>query len=315
MSDENRSPIGRRASSVERDRAQIAVRIAHKLRDSGHECEIVNFVRTEAAVLRRDRIVVILALTLLTALAWSYLLWLSADMDMGGMDMTGFRMIPFGAGLMMPAHMPWRPMEFAFVFAMWIVMMVAMMTPSAAPMILTYARIGRQIEAQGRPLAATVWFGIGYFLVWVGFSLLATLVQWALERAALLDSVMTSKSNILGGLVFVAAGAYQWTRLKDICLTQCQMPFAFLIRNGGFRSDAQGCLLLGFRWGAYCVGCCWTLMALLFVGGVMNLLWIVLLALLILLEKVTSFGRLIAPLAGTVLIAAGVWTAWTLGAG
>jgi predicted metal-binding membrane protein len=244
---------------------------------------------------------------LLAALAWSHLLWLSVDMGMGGMDMTGFRMIPAGTGLMMPAHTPWRAMEFAFVFAMGTVMMVGMMTPSAMPMILMYARLGRYAEAQSTPLVATVWFVAGYFLVWVAFAVLATLVQWALERNALLDSAMASTSNILGGLVFVAAGSYQWTRLKDVCLTQCQMPFAFLMRHGGFRRDVRGSLLLGVRHGAYCVGCCWALMVLLFVGGVMNSLWIVLLSLLIFLEKVTFLGRQIAPLAGIVLIAVGAW--------
>jgi predicted metal-binding membrane protein len=242
-------------------------------------------VPTEPAVLRRDRFIVGLTLALLTALAWSYLLWLSADMDMGGMDMSGFRMIPSGMGRMMSAQTPWRPMEFAFVFAMWAVMMVAMMTPSAVPMILTYARVGRHTEAQGTPLAATLWFAVGYFLAWVAFSLFATLMQWALERTGLLDSAMASTSNVLGGIVFVAAGAYQWTRLKDACLTQCQKPFLFVVRQGGFRRDALGCVMLGLRHGAYCVGCCWALMALLFAGGVMNVLWIVLLALFVLLES------------------------------
>ena len=281
--------------------------IATKLRDAGLGCEIVNFVPTETAVLRRDRVVVVLALTLLTALAWSYLLWLSADMAMGGMDMGDFRMIPSGMGLMVPAHAPWQAMEFAFVFAMWTVMMVGMMTPSAAPMIVMYARIGRHTETQGTPLAATVWFTAGYFLVWVAFALLATLVQWALERTALLNSWMASTSNVLAGLLFVAAGSYQWTRLKDVCLAQCQMPFAFLMRQGGFRRDAPGSLMLGLRHGAFCVGCCWVLMTLLLVGGVMNVLWIVLLGLLIALEKVTPFGRPIAHLAGIVLVAAGAW--------
>jgi predicted metal-binding membrane protein len=290
---------------VGEDNHQLAVLIAQKLRGLG--CEIVNFVPTETAVLRRDRIVVILALTVLTALAWSYLLWLSADMAMGGMDMTGFRMIPSGMGLMVPGHTPWQAMEFAFVFAMWTVMMVSMMTPSAAPMILMYARAGRHAAAQGTPLAATIWFVTGYFLVWVAFALLATFVQWALERTVLLDSAMASTSNILGGLLFVAAGSYQWTQLKDVCLAQCQRPFAFLIRQGGFRRDAPGSLMLGLRHGAYCVGCCWVLMTLLLVGGVMNVLWIALLALLIILEKVTSFGRPIAHLAGIVLVAAGAW--------
>jgi len=242
-----------------------------------------------------------------TALAWSYLLWLTADMDMGGMDMTGLRTIPSGMGQMIPADMPWRAMEFAFVFVMWTVMVVGMMTPSAAPMFLMYARMGRQTAGHDTPLAATVWFGAGYFLVWIACSLLATLVQWAFERTALLDSAMTSTSNVVGGLLFVAAGSYQWTRLKDLCLTQCQMPFAFLIRQGGLRGDAAGSLVLGLRHGAYCVGCCWALMALLLVGGVMNLSWVALLALFILLEKVTPFGRQIAVLAGAVLIAAGAW--------
>ena len=123
----------------------------------------------------------------------------------------------------------------------------------------------------------------------------------------MLDSWMASTSNVLGAFVFVAAGSYQWTRLKDVCLTQCQTPFAFLMRQGGFRRDAPGSLMLGLRHGAYCVVCCWTLTALLLVGGVMNVLWIALLALLILVEKATSSGRLIARLAGIVLVAAGVW--------
>jgi predicted metal-binding membrane protein len=285
----------------------LAAIVAKKLRDAGVGCEIVNLVPVKAAVLRRDRIVVLLALVLLTALAWSYLMWLSTDMDMGGMDMTGIRMIPSGMGLMMPANMPWRAMEFAFVFAMWIAMMVGMMTPSAVPMFLMYARVGRQTETKSRPLAATVWFAAGYFIVWIAFELLATLVQWAFERTVLLDFTMATTSTVVGSLLFVAAGSYQWTRLKDVCLTQCQTPFAFLMRQGGFRGDAPGSLVLGVRHGAYCVGCCWALMALLLVGGVMSVLWIVLLALLILLEKVAPFGRQIALLAGLVFIAAGMW--------
>jgi predicted metal-binding membrane protein len=193
------------------------------------------------------------------------------------------------------------------VFVMWAVMMVGMMTPSAAPMMLMYARVGRYGKADGKLFAATGWFAAGYFLVWVAFSLAATLVQWVVERAALLDSRMASASNMLAGTVLIAAGIYQWTPLKDVCLIQCQSPFGFLMRHGGFRADIRGCLLLGFRHGAYCVGCCWVLMALLFVGGVMNVLWIALLALLVLLEKLTPVGRWVARVAGLVFVAAGVW--------
>ena len=171
-------------------------------------------------------------------------------------------------------------MEFAFVFARWTVMMVGMMTPSAAPMFLMYARVGRQTEPHGKSLRATVWFAAGYFLVWVAFALFATLVQWGFERSALLDFTMANTDNVLAGLVFVAAGLYQWTRLNDLCLAQCQRPFEFVMCHGGFRRDVPGCVVLGLRHGAYCVGCCWALMALLLVGGVMNVLWIALLALL-----------------------------------
>jgi predicted metal-binding membrane protein len=153
---------------------------------------------------------------------------------------------------------------------------------------------------------ATGWFAAGYFLIWIGFSLAATLVQWMIERAALLDSRMTSASDVFGGIVLIAAGVYQWSPLKDACLAQCQSPIGFLMRYGGFRGDLPGCLLMGLRHGAYCIGCCWALMALLFVGGVMNVLWIALLSLLVLLEKLTPFGHWIARAAGVACVAAGV---------
>ena len=142
------------------------------------------------AVLRRDRAIIIAALSLLTLLAWADLVWLADDMSMGGMDMTGFRMIPAGQGLMMPATAPWQPVEFAYVFAMWTVMMIGMMTPSVAPMILIYARVGRQAVMSGHPFAAGGWFASGYLISWTGFSLAATLAQWALQRAALLTPMM-----------------------------------------------------------------------------------------------------------------------------
>ena len=147
MADENTDGGG--PSTVSEDTHQTAARIAQKLREAGLNSQILNLVPADTAVLRRDRVVIILALTLLTALAWSYLLWLSADMSMGGMDMGDFRMIPSGMGLMVPAHTPWQAMEFEFVFVMWIVMMVGMMTPSAAPMIAMYSRVGRHIPLSG----------------------------------------------------------------------------------------------------------------------------------------------------------------------
>ena len=258
------------------------------------------------AALRRDRAIVAAALIILTALTWAYVWRLAADMDMGDMDTFGFRIIPAGMGLMMPATAPWNTVELAFVFAMWAGMMIGMMTPSATPMLI-YARVGRQAARQGTPLAASAYFAAGYLLSWIGFALVATSAQWALERAALLTPMMAGASDMFSGTVLIAAGVYQWTPLKDACLRQCQSPLLFIQRHGGFRSDASGALALGARHGAYCIGCCWALMALLFVGGVMNVLWIAAIAILVLAEKVIPAGRVISRIAGAGLFAGGAW--------
>lgn len=218
------------------------------------------------------------------------------------MDMTGFRMIPGGQGWMMPVSAPWKPIEFGAVFVMWVVMMIGMMTPSVAPMILVYARIGRQTA--GGPFAASVWFALGYLLSWTVFSLAATSAQWALERAALLTPMMESASNLLGAIVLIIAGLYQWTPLKYACLSYCQTPLGFILRYG-FRREATGALALGLRHGLYCVGCCWAVMALLFVAGVMNLFWIAALSALVLLEKVVPLGRLVPRVVGIAFMAGG----------
>jgi Predicted metal-binding integral membrane protein len=165
-------------------------------------------------------------------------------MSMGGMDMTGFRMIPSGQSLMMPASEPWKPIEFAFVFAMWAVMMVGMMTPSVAPMILIYARVGRQAAIDNKPFAATAWFVGGYLLAWTGFSLAATSAQWALERAALLTPMMASASNILGGVVLIVPASINGRRSRRRACSiasrrshsSCATGASAAIRPGRWRS-------------------------------------------------------------------------------
>jgi predicted metal-binding membrane protein len=257
------------------------------------------------ALLRRDRAIVAAALFVLAGLTWAYLLWLAADM--GDMNMSGFRMIPAGMALMMPVTTPWNSTEFAFVFAMWAVMMVGMMMPSAAPMILIYARVGRQAAQQRKPFASSSWFASGYLLAWIGFALVATFGHWALEQGNWLTPDMAAASETLSGIVLVAAGLYQWTPLKDACLRQCQGPLLFIHRHGGFRPKALGSLALGARHGCYCVGCCWALMAILFVGGAMNVLWIAAITIIVLLEKAVPGGRLISRISGAGLFAGGVW--------
>ena len=259
------------------------------------------------AVLRRDRAIVAAALFVLAALAWAYVLWLAAKMDMGDMDMSGFRMIPANTALMMPTTAPWNATEFAFVLAMWAVMMVGMMTPSATPMILIYARVARQAAQQGKPFAASSWFAGGYLLSWMGFAVVATFAQCALERGNWLTPKMAAASGVLSGIVLIVTGLYQWTPLKDGCLRQCRTPLQFIQHHGGFRPDALGSLALGARHGAYCVGCCWVLMAILFVGGVMNVLWILAVTIFVLVEKMVPVGRVISRLTGAGFFASGVW--------
>ncbi len=248
---------------------------------------------------------------MLAALAWAYVLWLAADMDMGDMDMSGFRMIPAGTALMMPTTAPWTATEFAFVFAMWAVMMVGTTTPSATPMIFIYARLGRQAAQQGKPFAASSWFAGGYLLAWVGFALVATFSRVVgAGTGELATPEMAAASGVLSGIVLIVTGLYQWTPLKDACLRQCRTPLQFIQHHGGFRPDAFGSLALGARHGAYCVGCCWVLMAILFVGGVMNVLWIVAVTIFVLVEKMIPVGRVISRLTG-----AGIFARWCLGAG
>lgn len=283
------------------------------------------------ALLRRDRAIVGAAIAALTAIAWIYILWLAAAMDMQGMPMPGMdetmTLDPGTAMAMDNMNMdmemgneerggplealglsprPWTAVEAALTFAMWAVMMVGMMLPSATPMILLYAHVGRHSLKQGKPFAPTSTFGGGYLIAWVGFSLVATLGQWLFE-GTLLTPALASASAAFSGVVLVVAGLYQWTPLKDACLRQCQTPVVFLQTHGGFRRDPRGAVALGFRHGLYCVGCCWALMALLFVGGIMNVLWVAAIAIFVLLEKLTPAGRLLSRVAGTVFIAVGLW--------
>jgi len=181
-----------------------------------------------------------------------------------------------------------------------------MMTPSAAPMTLVYARVARHAQMDGKPFAATGWFVAGYLLTWSGFAVLATLAQAALVSTALITPALAAGTNLFGAGILVAAGLYQWSPLKQRCLSQCQNPFAFIQRHGGFKRDVLGALILGATHGLYCIGCCGALMGLLFVGGVMNPLWIAGLAIWILLEKVFSLWGLMSRGLGLVLIVGGI---------
>lgn len=247
--------------------------------------------------MKRDGAIIAGAIVVIGGLAWIYLLWLAAEDGMA----PGMAMDAMSIG----QASPWSPGRFAVLFVMWAVMMIAMMAPSVAPVILLYARVGRQAADTGRPFASTAWFGGGYLAAWTGFALAAAAVQSAIAAGMFADPLLREWQGALGGAVLVAAGLYQWTPFKDACLAQCRAPLAFVQRHGGFRPEAWGAWRLGVLHGFYCVGCCWALMAVLFAVGVMNLLWVTLLAAIVLAEKLLPFGHLFARAAGMGLVVLG----------
>jgi predicted metal-binding membrane protein len=276
------------------------------------------------AILRRDRLIVISGLITVVVLAWLYLL-------MGaGMGMTVFEMstlnLPWqsasektvsgvqgemkhttGMGDMMrKAHMAmmqpavWTTGYAVVMVVMWWVMMIAMMLPSASPMILLFARVNRSQKVKDAPFVPTSVFAAGYLVVWGVFSLLATSLQWGLERLGLLSTMMASTSALFGSLLLIAAGIYQLTPFKHACLRHCRNPFQFVTHH--WRTGTFGAFRMGIEHGAFCLACCWFLMGLLFVGGVMNLYWIVGLAILVLLEKTIPTGHWLGAITGVGLI-------------
>ena len=241
-----------------------------------------------AALPRRERAVITAALAGVTVLSWLYLA------GMARMSMA-------------PMLEPWTPRDAALMFAMWWVMMVGMMLPSAAPMTLTFATVNRRRRERGSPYVPTVLFVAGYLLAWAAFSLAATTAQWALERAALMTPMLRTSSPLLGALLFVAAGVYQLTPLKHACLNRCRSPLAFVLEH--WRDGAGGALRMGAEHGGFCLGCCALLMTLLFVGGIMNLLWVAAIAVFVLLEKAMPAGETLARAGGALAIGCGAWMA------
>jgi predicted metal-binding membrane protein len=237
------------------------------------------------AVLRRHRGVTIAGLVAVTALAWA---WIASG---AGLEMEA------GMGMDMP--MAWDAERVSITLAMWWAMMVAMMVPAAAPTVLLYARSARPPHSGA--------FLAGYLLCWLGFSIAAVALQFALEEAGRLTHMdMALSSRWLAGGLLIAAGLYQFTRLKGACLAHCRSPAHWL--SSHYRAGRAGALRMGLSHGAFCVGCCWMLMLLLFVVGVMNLAWIAALTLLVAAEKLLPRGQWIARIGGAATIAWGILT-------
>ena len=249
--------------------------------------------------LRRDRAIVVTALALVTVLAWAYLL-AGAGMGMSAMEMTRHSMMP----MPMMQHVQWGFSYAVLMFFMWWLMMIAMMLPSATPVILLAAGINRRSRLDQAPYGSAAAFTTGYLLVWALFSLLATGAQWGLETLGWLTPMMVSASDLLAGAILVVAGVWQFSPWKSACLSHCRSPVQFLTERR--RTGNIGATMMGMHHGLFCLGCCWFLMGLLFVGGVMNLYWIVGLAIYVAAEKLLPGGPRTARLFGVLLIGWGV---------
>jgi len=255
----------------------------------------VTQVTAVGSLRRRDRAIVAVGFAGVAALAWAWLVPVSLDMY-GAMDGP--------SAWMMQAR--WDLRYGALIFLMWVVMMAAMMLPSAVPAILRLARAGESGPRTPAPALRAYAFGGGYLLVWTAFSLAATLLQWGLAELKLLSPMMEAASPQLAGGILIAAGLYQWTPLQRACLERCRAACRPSPQDPRLET-ATGALRAGLAHGAACLGCCWALMLLLFAGGVMSLAVIGAIALLVLLEKLVPFGPAIGRLAGAALFATGVW--------
>ena len=247
---------------------------------------------TFEAVLRRDRWVVGGGLAVVAVLAWGYTLWMAVPTDISQM-----------ASMAMPQRAGWGAVEFFTAFVMWAVMMTAMMLPSVAPLVLLYAAAQRR-RAIAEGYLAVVLFSSGYLAIWTAFSVVAALAQGLLHAAALTADEMGPVVRPLSGAILLLAGAYQFTPLKRVCLARCQSPLGFITVY--WRSGRWGAFTMGVRHGTYCLGCCWPLMLLLFVSGVMNILWIAALAIFVLGEKLLPRGEWIGRVGGAVFLGWGL---------
>ncbi len=247
------------------------------------------------SLLRRERVLVFSCLAAVIIVSWVYMYRMAWEMSGTGAETT------------LACSMNQGPRDIVHMFVMWGIMMIAMMFPSATPMILMFTTVNeRQREGQ-RPLMPTGLFVLGYFLVWIFYSILAAMAQWGLHVATLLSHNLVLTSSILGGILLVAAGVFQWTPFRDACMSKCRSPLGFLMAE--WREGRLGALIMGLKHGLNCVGCCWLLMLLSFVLGIMNMAWMAILTVFMLVEKAYPGSQWVSRASGLILVAWGLWVA------
>ena len=241
-------------------------------------------------ILKNDRLIILAGIAVVSLISWTYMA-----------KMSGIA----GSSISIHGAHAWRINELVSHFIMWGIMMIAMMLPTAGPMILTFSFISNQRKQKEQPYVKTSIFVMSYLIVSVGYSLLMTLLQWWLHNNALLTAIGASSSYLLSGSLLLAAGIFQWSKIKHACLRFCRNPFNFLMAS--WKEGIPGALHMGIKHGLLCTGCCWALMLLMFVGGVMNLLWMIVITAIILIEKVAPRGDIFAKAAGVAMAATGIY--------
>ena len=248
-----------------------------------------------------DRKIVTGGLFFVAAIGWAYMFYMAWAME--NMHLVDMWMPPLG-GMRI-----WTAWDLLMLFIMWFTMMIAMMTPTATPMVIIFTTVNRHKKLKKQSYSPTFIFLAGYLFAWGVFSLIAAAIQWPLHGSDLLNPMMNSRSYLLSGGILIAAGIYQWTPMKDACLHQCRTPLGFLM--AAWQNGHWGAFKMGMHHGIFCIGCCWALMAVLFAVGVMNILWVILITVFVLLEKVLPYSpKRMRTITGLALIA---WGGWWLG--
>ncbi len=255
-------------------------------------------LRWPAALTRRDRVIVAGLLLLVAVLAWAFTIGQAQRMD--AMEAAMWRDMNMSMNGMEPS---WTPLDALLLFIMWSAMMAAMMVPGAAPMVTAFAAINRHRRERAAPYVPTTIFLAGYVVAWTAFSAIATALQWLLQETGLLTTMMQSASYYFSAALFLAAGLYQFSPLKELCLNYCRSPDGFILSE--WRDGAPGAMIMGLRHGLFCMGCCAALMALLFAVAVMDLRWVAGLTVLVTAEKLLPGAKFWRTAIGAALLTAG----------
>jgi len=256
----------------------------------------------------KDRMTVYIGVLIVLLTSWVYIIgmgWHMGTLPLSGEMTEDSSLLTSILTWMPPMNNAWQAQDFFLLFLMWSVMMTAMMTPSILPMLMLFTTLSIRQKQQGQEPSSTLVLLAGYLTSWILFSLVITFPQYLMHLSGMLNPMMEPMHAYLGSTMLIIAGIYQFTPLKDACLTVCQSPLSFMMNN--WKDGNLGAFIIGYKHGFFCVGCCWALMLTLFALGVMNIMWVIILTVVVLLEKLSYKNPLLfRRVTGTLLIFWGI---------